>query len=110
MISIKKYLDMVAKPAAAGSAASGDSNGIVAALVQSYRSTIDSMANNGARACPAVGSELRQGLAESQRHLTKLSLRPSHWKSRRSYLSSWINGADEPPNISKGKLAKLKNC
>jgi len=66
MISIKKYLDMAAKPAATGSVASGDSNGIVAALVQSYRSTIDSMGNNGARACPAVGSELQQALAELQ--------------------------------------------
>lgn len=67
MISIKKYLDMAAKPAAAGSAASGDSNGIVAALVQSYRFTLASMGNNCARACPAVGSELQQGLAELQR-------------------------------------------
>ena len=50
MISIKKYLDMAAQPAATGSAASGDSNRIVAALVQSYRSTLASMGNNGARA------------------------------------------------------------
>jgi hypothetical protein len=68
MISIKKYLDMAAQPAAPGSA---ESNGIVAALVQSHRSTIASMGNNGARACPAIGAELQRGLAELQRQFDK---------------------------------------
>jgi hypothetical protein len=58
MISIKKYLEMAAQPAATDPAGSADSNGIIAALVQSYRSTIDSMGNNGAHACPAVGADL----------------------------------------------------
>ena len=68
MISIKKYLDMATQPAAPGPA---ESNGIVAALVQSYRSTIASMGNNGARACPAIGAELQRGLAELQRQFDK---------------------------------------
>src|SRR5271155_5092838 len=71
MISIKKYLDMAAKPVATGSAGSADSNGIVAALVQSYRSALASMGSNGARACPAVGSELQQALAELQARFDK---------------------------------------
>lgn len=63
MISIKKYLDMV--PGTDSRSATPDS-GIVSALVQSYRSAITAIGNNGASACPAVGSELQQSLSGLQ--------------------------------------------
>jgi diguanylate cyclase (GGDEF)-like protein len=64
MISIKKYLDMASQPAAPEAA---DSSGLVGTLVQSYRSAIASIGINGALACPAVGSELQEGLARLQK-------------------------------------------
>jgi diguanylate cyclase (GGDEF)-like protein len=56
------------KPSASDQAYSG-SGPLVAALVQAYRSTIASISNNGARACPAVGSDLQTALTKLQHRL-----------------------------------------
>jgi hypothetical protein len=108
MISIKKYLDMASQPAATGSAGSADSNGIVPALVQSYRSALASMGNNGARACPAVGSELQQALAELQRQFDQalsstLALEIATELS--GYLDQWSGRASE---YFKAKTDEIK--
>jgi diguanylate cyclase (GGDEF)-like protein len=83
VISIKKYLDMATGPGEtdaskqAGSKQSGskqadsESSELVAALVQAYRLTIASMGANGARACPAVASDLQAALANLQKHLNE---------------------------------------
>jgi diguanylate cyclase (GGDEF)-like protein len=66
MISIKKYLDMANGPS---DEARSDSNPLVIELLQAYRSSITAMGENGARACPAVASDLQTALAKLQHRL-----------------------------------------
>jgi diguanylate cyclase (GGDEF)-like protein len=110
MISIKKYLEMAAQPAATDPARSADPEGIVAALVQAYRSTIDSMGNNGARACPAVGSELQHGLAELQRQFDKAlssTLAVEIEKLLSGQLDQWGGRASEYFKAKTGEIKEL---
>ena len=61
MISLKKYWDMSPdKP----SSAPPDFNELAAIILESYRSALLAMGKSGARACPAVGSDLQQNLAD----------------------------------------------
>ena len=86
LISIKKYLDMATEPAkesavepvgskqpdskrAASTQSVSDWSELVTALVQAYRSTIRSMGDNGARACPAVASDLQAAVTKLQHRL-----------------------------------------
>jgi len=68
MISLKKYLDMA--PEDRPSSVEPESNELLSATVESYRSALRAMANSGFRACPAVGSELQQNLASLQNRLS----------------------------------------
>ena len=61
MISLKKYLDMEAeKPVSS----EPDPRAVLSAALESYRAALLSMGTNGIRACPPVGSELQQCLAD----------------------------------------------
>jgi diguanylate cyclase (GGDEF)-like protein len=58
VISLKKYLDMeiTDRPAEA------PSDDLLSASLEAYRGALQSMGEHAARACPAVGAELRQNL------------------------------------------------
>jgi diguanylate cyclase (GGDEF)-like protein len=73
MISIKKYLDMDLKKAAA---AASDVNGLSSASLNSYRSALLAMGKSGAQACPAVGSELQHTLTALENRLS-INVTPS---------------------------------
>jgi diguanylate cyclase (GGDEF)-like protein len=108
MISIKKYLDMAPKPAAKGAAV--DSNPTVAALLQTYRATLDSIGNNGPRACPAVGSELQRALAGIQKRLTEAlsgALLLEVGKQTEKELNSWGRSAAEYFKSKTGEIKEL---
>src|SRR5580704_6251794 len=110
MISIKKYLDMASQPTATDPAGSADSNGIVAALVQSCRFTIASMGNNGARACPAVGADLQRGLADLQRRFDKAlssTLALEIAKDVSEQLDLWGGRASEHFKAKTGEVKEL---
>ena len=71
MISLKKYLDMAAdNPEPVQRAVKAESNDLLSSIVESYRSTLRSMAGSGFRACPAVSSDLQQNLASLQNKLS----------------------------------------
>ncbi len=59
MISLKKYLDMDA-----------DLEALLAATLESYRSALLAMGKSGVRACPALGSDLQQGLEGLEKRLS----------------------------------------
>jgi diguanylate cyclase (GGDEF)-like protein len=60
VISLKKYLDMAADQP---TSLEPDSNDVASVILESYRSALLAMGKSGARACPAVGSELQENLA-----------------------------------------------
>lgn len=60
MISLKKYLDMEIKEPRAPQT---DLSALLQASLESYRTTLLSMGEGGARACPALGPDLQQALA-----------------------------------------------
>ena len=60
MISLKKYLDMeISEVPAEEVRAEEGSNELLHASLESYRGALQSMGENGARACPPVGSDLQ---------------------------------------------------
>lgn len=61
MISLKKYLEMDTDQR---------SRELLAAVLESYRSTLICMGTNGVRACPSVGSDLQKNLAELEGQLS----------------------------------------
>ena len=67
MISLKKYLDMTAD---APHSVEPESNELVSATLESYRSALLAMGNSGFQACPVVGSALQQNLAGLQNSLS----------------------------------------
>ena len=67
MISLKKYLDMDPDHPRASEP---DTKALLSATLESYCSALLAMAKNGARACPALGSDLQQGLAGIQKRLS----------------------------------------
>ena len=67
MISLKKYLDMNPDKVAAPKS---DLDELAAILLESYRSALLAMGKSGARACPAVGSDLQESLADLERSLS----------------------------------------
>ena len=70
MISLKKYLDMDPnKLPPPPSEPLPDE--LLASVLASYRSVLASMGKNGVQACPAVGSDLLQGLASLEQRLAK---------------------------------------
>ena len=70
MISLKKYLDM--KETAPGPAESDPegSSELLLATVKSYRLALQAMGKSGAKACPGVGSDLLQALAQLETALS----------------------------------------
>jgi diguanylate cyclase (GGDEF)-like protein len=60
VISLKKYLDMDTKNPYV---AEPDSTELLSATLESYSSTLLAMGKSGVRACPALGSQLEEGLA-----------------------------------------------
>lgn len=76
MISLKKYLDLnpdqpyVSEP---------DPGKLLIATLESYRSALLAMGKSGARACPALGSDLQQGLAGLEQRLSR-NITPSLMK------------------------------
>jgi len=67
VISLKKYLDM--EPGKPRSSAP-DSNELAPLILAAYRSGLLAMAKHGARACPAVASDLQQNLANLENRLS----------------------------------------
>jgi diguanylate cyclase (GGDEF)-like protein len=67
MISLKKYLDMAA---AGPGAVEPESNELLSATLDSYRSALRAIGSSGFRACPAVSSDLQQNLASLQNGLS----------------------------------------
>jgi diguanylate cyclase (GGDEF)-like protein len=67
LISLKKYLDM--DPAQPRSSEPGVRE-LASVILESYRSALLAMGNSGARACPAVGSDLQQSLASLENRLS----------------------------------------
>ncbi|MGA9798969.1 MAG: GGDEF domain-containing protein [Terriglobales bacterium] len=68
MISLKKYLDA---DTALPSTSEPDPVELLSATLESYTSALLAMGKNGFRACPALGSELQEGLAGLGRRLSK---------------------------------------
>ena len=66
MISLKKYLDMETDP----SANEPDPRELLSATLESYSCTLLAMGKSGVRACPALGSDLQQGLAGLEKRLS----------------------------------------
>lgn len=67
MISLKKYLDMEPdKP----TPAAPDSNELGSVILAAYRAGLLAMGKHGARACPAVSSDLQQNLASLEKSLS----------------------------------------
>lgn len=70
MISLKKYLDMAPdKPVPGGLPASE----LLAAALESYRAALLAMGKSSVQACPAIGSDLQQGLAALEQRLSEAS-------------------------------------
>jgi|SRR5271165_2015079 len=67
MISLKKYLDT---DAGQPYISEPDPSELLAAALKSYRSALLAMGKSGARACPVVGSDLRQNLARLESRLS----------------------------------------
>jgi diguanylate cyclase (GGDEF)-like protein len=67
VISLKKYLDMEPGPP---SAREPDPGELLSATLESYSSTLLAMGKSGFRACPALGSDLQEGLAGLEKRLT----------------------------------------
>ena len=74
MISLKKYLDMDF------SRASGPQGGgaLLVATLEAYRSALSAMGQSGARACPAVSSDLQQKLGQLNSQLGAEDLTPKN--------------------------------
>jgi len=66
VISLKKYLEMNPEKV---SDKSDDPNKLLPATLKAYRSTLTVAGNSAARACPPVGSELQQNLAQVEKCL-----------------------------------------
>jgi diguanylate cyclase (GGDEF)-like protein len=126
VISIKKYLDMAAGPGEPASSkqadskqsgskkssskqAGSESSEVVAALVQAYRLTIASMGDNGARACPAVASDLQVALANLQKQLNENPSPGLVHEAKRSLeqLNIWGERAAEYCKSKTGEVKEL---
>jgi diguanylate cyclase (GGDEF)-like protein len=68
VISLKKYLDMDPNKLPPCEPPPDE---LLAAVVASYRSALLTMGKSGVQACPAVGPDLRQGLASLEQRLSK---------------------------------------
>jgi len=69
VISIKKYLDLESSELNKYREAGPD--GLLALMLDSYRSALTAMGGCGAQACPALGPDLQQGLMGLADHLSK---------------------------------------
>jgi diguanylate cyclase (GGDEF)-like protein len=78
MISLKKYLDMDPSKTGAGQAVTtklgagkpeAESDTLTNAVLESYRSALLAVGNNGARACPHVGATMQHALASLEDRL-----------------------------------------
>lgn len=67
MISLKKYLDM---DLSKESSSQPDLNELSSVIIESYRSALLTMGTSGARACPAIGSDLQHTLADLEASLS----------------------------------------
>jgi diguanylate cyclase (GGDEF)-like protein len=85
----KKYLDMeIDKP----HATEPDSEELLSATLESYRSALLAMGKSGVRACPAVGSDLQQNLANLENRLSTdvtPSLMKEMGKQVEEHLQQW---------------------
>jgi hypothetical protein len=129
MISIKKYLDMDSHPESEPKfesksepkshefqqdtepkSTSSEFPKLQGALLESYRSVVRSMADNGIRACPAAGPVCSKRspdcLAISMR-----VFRPAQYGKPGNRLAvNWICGVLAPPTIPKSRQKKSRNC
>jgi len=90
MISLKKYLDMDTSEA--------DLEELLAAALQSYRSTLLAMGQSGVRACPALAPDLQQGLEGLEKrlaHKVTPSLVTATGKNAEEQLQQWGNRTAE---------------
>lgn len=105
MISLKKYLDTeTGQPVAS----EPDLAEVFAAALKSYRSALLAMGDSGARACPAVGAELRHNLAGLESRLsTKLTptLLQQAETQVEEYLQQW---AGHTADYFKAKANEVK--
>lgn len=107
MISIKKYLDISSSQV---EQTASESNPLVTALMRAYRSTIASVGENGARACPAVGSDLLTALAKLQDRLEDVpsfSLVQETEASMAEQLNVWGMRAAEYCKSKTGEVKEL---
>jgi len=119
VISIKKYLDISSGQV---EQTASEPSPLVTALMQAYRSTIASVGENGARAIPAVASDLLTALARLQRGLEEVpsfSLVQETEKSVAEQLDVWgmraaapamferLNGEKEDLALDFGDLAMI---
>jgi diguanylate cyclase (GGDEF)-like protein len=95
LISLKKYLDM--DPSKLPPADAGATE-LLAAVLESYRSTLLAMGKSGLQACPAVGSDLQENLASLEQRLSK-NITPAMVKETETkvteHLDQWGAGTEE---------------
>ena len=90
MISLKKYLDM--DPAGARAPGRADAKSLLPVTVAAYRSALAEMGNCSLDACPALGEELKQGLARQGERLSagaSIEIVVETERSVREQLESW---------------------
>lgn len=107
MISIKKYLDISSGQV---EQTASEPSPLVTALMQAYRSTIASVGENGARAIPAVASDLLTALARLQSGLEEVpsfSLVQETEKSVAEQLDVWGMRAAEYCKSKTGEVKEL---
>jgi len=69
VISLKKYLDMEVGETRVVSAGETEMSELLMATLAAYRSALLAMGSSGVRACPGVGPDLQQNLAELAKQL-----------------------------------------
>ena len=107
MISLKKYLEMDPLQALTDRPASA---ALLAAVLESYRSALVAIGKSGARACPAVGSDLLQSLdALNHRlddHLTPSLVRKTEAQVEEQ-LQSWGSRTSEHFKAKANEVKEL---
>lgn len=105
MISLKKYLDMDFS----GGSGSQGGGALLAATLEAYRSALSAMGQSGARACPAVSSDLQQNLGQLTSQLGADDLGPKNVAEIEQQVETQIREwGDKSSQYFKGKTNEVK--
>ena len=106
MISLKKYLDMRFENSPSSEPAD---RGLLAAAVQSYRSSLPDMGSSGYQACPTYGAGLQKAMANVAAKLASDVTKQSLEEARRGISEQLSRWGERTAEHLKGKAQEVKD-